>query len=111
MVDGGTLPGADAAVSVDSGPAPCAPMANAVPKLLRLSNHEYRNMVSDLLGAPVDEALFARWTPVAEVYGFDTMSGPCRSAGAGGATIDRRGPRQDHPGDAGGDGPLPRGRG
>lgn len=72
--DGGVLPGADAAVDVDSGPAPCAPMANAVPKLLRLSNHEYRNMVSDLLGAPVDEALFARWTPVAEVYGFDTMS-------------------------------------
>ena len=45
-----------------------------MPKLLRLSNFEYRNMVSDLIGAPVDEALFAHWTPVAEVYGFDTMS-------------------------------------
>jgi len=27
-----------------------------------------------VLGVPVDEALFARWTPVAQVYGFDTMS-------------------------------------
>lgn len=58
----------------DLGPAPCDPEPTVVPKLLRLSNFEYRNMVSDLLGAPVDEALFARWTPVAEVYGFDTMS-------------------------------------
>jgi hypothetical protein len=64
--DGGPTP--------DAGPAACAPTAAAVPKLLRLSNHEYRAMVSDLTGAPVDEALFARWTPVAEVYGFDTMS-------------------------------------
>lgn len=58
----------------DTGPAPCAPEPTAVPKLLRLSNFEYKNMVSDLIGAPVDDALFARWTPVAEVYGFDTMS-------------------------------------
>lgn len=58
----------------DAGPTACAPEATVVPKLLRLSNFEYRNMVSDLLGAPVDEALFTRWTPVAEVYGFDTMS-------------------------------------
>lgn len=43
-------------------------------KLLRLSNHEYRNMVSDVLGVPVAPALFNRWTPVAAVYGFDTMS-------------------------------------
>ncbi len=70
----GPGPGADAGPAADSGPAPCEPAAMAVPKLLRLSNHEYRAMVSDLLGAPVDAALFARWTPVAEVYGFDTMS-------------------------------------
>jgi hypothetical protein len=31
-------------------------------------------MVSDVLGVPLDDALFARWTPVAQVYGFDTMS-------------------------------------
>jgi uncharacterized protein DUF1588/uncharacterized protein DUF1595/uncharacterized protein DUF1592 len=62
------------APSLDAGPPPCAPEVTAVPKLLRLSNYEYQNMVSDLIGAPVDDALFAHWTPVAEVYGFDTMS-------------------------------------
>jgi len=75
--DGSIAPQADASVvgpAADAGPPACAPTAVAVPKLLRLSNHEYRNMVSELLGAPVDEALFSRWTPVAEVYGFDTMS-------------------------------------
>jgi hypothetical protein len=72
--DAGVVAGADAGPTPDVGPAPCEPTAAAVPKLLRLSNHEYRAMVSDLVGAPVDEALFARWTPVAEVYGFDTMS-------------------------------------
>ncbi|MFO0726651.1 MAG: DUF1588 domain-containing protein [Myxococcota bacterium] len=71
LADAGAV---DGGATADAGPTPCLPTANAVPKLLRLSNHEYRNMVSDLLGAPVDEALFARWTPVAEVYGFDTMS-------------------------------------
>lgn len=55
-------------------PVACAPVKQEVTKLLRLSNHEYRAMVSDVLGAPIDPALFARWTPVAEVYGFDTMS-------------------------------------
>lgn len=69
-----TAPDASVATAPDAGPARCEPAGSAVPKLLRLSNHEYRNMVSDLLGAPVDEALFARWTPVAEVWGFDTMS-------------------------------------
>ncbi len=58
----------------DAGPEKCEPTGQPVAKLLRLSNHEYRNMVADLLGVPVDEALFARWTPVAQVYGFDTMS-------------------------------------
>lgn len=59
---------------VDAGPPPCEPEVAAIPKLLRLSNFEYKNMIADLIGAPVDDALFQRWTPVAEVYGFDTMS-------------------------------------
>ncbi|MBL8954684.1 MAG: DUF1588 domain-containing protein [Myxococcaceae bacterium] len=64
----------DPHIYIDAGPTPCEPQPAAVPKLLRLSNFEYRNIVSDVLGVPVDEALFARWTPVAQVYGFDTMS-------------------------------------
>lgn len=55
-------------------PAKCEPAGVEVPKLLRLSNHEYRAMVADVLGVPVEPSLFTRWTPVAEVYGFDTMS-------------------------------------
>lgn len=55
-------------------PTKCEPAKQEVTKLLRLSNHEYRAMVSDVLGVPVDPALFAQWTPVAEVYRFDTMS-------------------------------------
>lgn len=58
----------------DAGPEKCEPIAHDVPKLLRLSNHEYQAMASDVLGVPLDDALFARWTPVAQVYGFDTMS-------------------------------------
>lgn len=61
-------------VVVDAGPPPCAPEIQAVPKLLRLSNFEYRSMVSDVLGVPVNPTLFTNWTPVAQVYGFDTMS-------------------------------------
>jgi hypothetical protein len=61
-------------VTPEPGPAPCVPVPTAVPKLLRISNYEYRNIVSDLLGAPVDPALFSQWTPIAQVYGFDTMS-------------------------------------
>jgi hypothetical protein len=45
-----------------------------VPKLLRVSNEEYRNIVSDVLGVSLDAGLFKAWTPVAQVYGFDTMS-------------------------------------
>ncbi len=75
MNNNGTPDASVPGVSLDSGvPVACEPEITAIPKLLRLSNHEYKNMVSDLLGAPVDDALFARWTPVAEVYGFDTMS-------------------------------------
>lgn len=55
-------------------PARCEPGAHQVTKLLRLSNHEYQAMASDVLGVALDPALFTRWTPVAQVYGFDTMS-------------------------------------
>lgn len=58
----------------DAGPGPCEPPVQQVSKLLRLSNYEYQSMVGDLLGVRVDPALFSRWTPVAQVYGFDTMS-------------------------------------
>ncbi|MEW6433509.1 MAG: DUF1588 domain-containing protein [Myxococcota bacterium] len=58
----------------DAGPVTCEPSGAPVAKLLRLSNHEYRSMASDVLGVSLDPALFARWTPVAQVYGFDTMS-------------------------------------
>lgn len=45
-----------------------------MPILPRTSNDEVRQLASDLLGAPVDAALFARWTPLAQVRGFDTMT-------------------------------------
>lgn len=45
-----------------------------VPKLLRVSNFEYQSMVSDVLGIPVTDDYFTQWTPIAQVYGFDTMS-------------------------------------
>ncbi len=55
--------------------APCQwPEPEPVTKLLRLSNEEYRNIAEDLLGVTLDPALFAEWTPMPEVYGFDTMS-------------------------------------
>ncbi len=52
----------------------CKPGVHEVPKLLRVSNFEYQSIAADVLGAPVSHTLFARWTPVAQVYGFDTMS-------------------------------------
>ncbi len=52
----------------------CKPGVHEVPKLLRVSNFEYQSIVADVLGAPVGHELFTRWTPVAQVYGFDTMS-------------------------------------
>ncbi len=55
-------------------PEQCAPVGQQVPKLLRVSNHEYRAMLADVLGVPLEPSLFTQWTPVAEVYGFDTMS-------------------------------------
>jgi hypothetical protein len=45
-----------------------------VTKLLRLSTAEYRNLTEDVLGEPIDAVLFEHWPPVAEVYGFDTMT-------------------------------------
>lgn len=55
-------------------PEKCKPGVHEVPKLLRVSNHEYQNIVADVLAAPVPDSFFTRWTPVAQVYGFDTMS-------------------------------------
>lgn len=53
----------------------CGTIASTpVPILPRTSNDEVRQLVSDLLGAPVDPALFALWTPLAQVRGFDTMT-------------------------------------
>lgn len=63
------VPGAAAAL-----PTCADPGAHAVPKLLRLSNEEYRNIVSDVMGVTVDREHFGAWTPIAEVFGFDTMS-------------------------------------
>lgn len=56
-------------------PAACPDVAPArVPILPRTSNNELHQFVQDLVGAPVDPALFARWTPLAQVRGFDTMT-------------------------------------
>ncbi|MBL8940688.1 MAG: hypothetical protein JNM69_39450, partial [Archangium sp.] len=66
--------GGGAAMTRDAGPTACTPGTAQIPKLLRLSNHEYRSVASDVLGVPLPESLFTRWTPVAQVYGFDTMS-------------------------------------
>lgn len=46
----------------------------AVPILPRTSNDEFRQLASDLLNAPIGAELFARWTPLAQVRGFDTMT-------------------------------------
>jgi len=56
-------------------PGSCAALTPAsIPLLPRTSNHEMQQLVSDLLGTPVDPALFVRWTPLAQVRGFDTMT-------------------------------------
>ena len=55
-------------------PEKCEPGVHQVPKLLRVSNHEYQAMMSDVLTAPIANDFFTRWTPIAQVYGFDTMS-------------------------------------
>jgi hypothetical protein len=48
--------------------------AAAVPVLPRASNDEIRQLYTDLVGEPIDADLFARWTPLAQVRGFDTMT-------------------------------------
>jgi len=48
--------------------------AAAVPVLPRSSNDEIRQLYTDLVGEPIDADLFARWTPLAQVRGFDTMT-------------------------------------
>jgi hypothetical protein len=53
---------------------PCTPGTATVTKLNRVSNHEYQQIISDVLGVPVPDSYFTRWTPIASVYGFDTMS-------------------------------------
>lgn len=80
---GFALAGCPAKVAVEPpDPAPPAPPLGrscdvpsaAVPVLPRTSNDEVRQIVADLLGEPVDAALFARWTPLAQVRGFDTLT-------------------------------------
>ncbi len=48
--------------------------AAAVPVLPRTSNDEVRQLYADILGAPIDRELFARWTPLAQVRGFDNQT-------------------------------------
>jgi hypothetical protein len=57
---------------MNPGSTPSIP--HAVPKLFRISHEQYRNMVEDVLGVTLDPKLFAGWTPIAQVYGFDTLS-------------------------------------
>lgn len=53
----------------------CAvPTSSPVPILPRTSTHEFARFLEDLLGAPVAADAFARWTPLAKVWGFDTMT-------------------------------------
>ncbi len=72
---GGGAGGSGGGVVLPPGPPPkCEPTGSPVAKLLRVSNFEYQSIAADVLGIPLDPALFSRWTPVAQVYGFDTMS-------------------------------------
>lgn len=69
--------------AVDPPPQPGPPLDVAdcqgldvapVPILPRTSTHEFQRFVSDLLGEPVPTETFAAWTPLAKVWGFDTMT-------------------------------------
>ena len=55
-------------------PELCEPAPEAVAILPRSSNHEVWQLYSDLATVPVDKALFAQWTPLAQVRGFDHMT-------------------------------------
>lgn len=48
--------------------------SSPVPVLPRTSTNEFARFVEDLVGAPVAADAFARWTPLAKVWGFDTMT-------------------------------------
>ncbi len=52
----------------------CEPVAESVPILPRSSNHEIWRLYSDLALTPIDTGLFAQWTPLAQVRGFDHMT-------------------------------------
>lgn len=67
---------ANLVVDDDSLPLPAGCDLDAAPIsfLPRASNDEIRQLTGDLLGAAVDPALFVRWTPLAQVRGFDTMT-------------------------------------
>lgn len=70
-----TTPNAPPVEIVPVEPALCElPAARQVKAVLRLSNYEYRQLATDLLQAPVPDALFLRWNPVPAVFGYDTMS-------------------------------------
>lgn len=72
---GGAGTGAGGGTGTGGGaPEVCEPGVTQIPKLLRVSNFEYQAMVSDVLGIDVGDDYFTQWTPIAQVYGFDTMS-------------------------------------
>ena len=52
----------------------CELDAESVSILPRSSNHEVWQIYSDLVGTPLDLSLFAQWTPLAQVRGFDHMT-------------------------------------
>ena len=64
------------AMNPDSGPnsVVCAPEAEVVSILPRSSNHEVWQLYSDLASTMIDVDLFERWTPLAQVRGFDHMT-------------------------------------
>ena len=65
----------DQGVSVDSTfPEACEPSPEAVSILPRSSNHEVWRLYSDLAMVAIDPSLFAQWTPLAQVRGFDHMT-------------------------------------
>ena len=74
--EAGTSESPETSPDPDPGPEPdvCAPEIEAISILPRASNHEVWQLYSDLVSAPVDADLFARWTPLAQVRGFDHMT-------------------------------------
>ena len=70
---GGSNP-TDLGGSNPTNPEVCAPPSEAVSILPRSSNHEIWRLYSDLAMVPIDPTLFAQWTPLAQVRGFDHMT-------------------------------------